>query len=504
MADWMSRLIVVSVFICILCTACSPTTKSVEKHFEADKATNDIASLVDRYSAPGLAVAVISDGEIVYAQGFGYRDLSTKSPVNSQTQFGIGSVVKTFTSGLIGSLEADNLVELNIHPAHYVPELLLKGVDLTENLKLESLLSQTSGLPNIDGSYVFFPVATQVDLAPRFKHFEASCRVGDCWIYNNMNFTTLDMVAESVSDQSKSELLLERLLRPIGMRDTVSSTRAFLASSNAAIAYGMRDGKAIPVAYETFYGEHIYATAPDMARWLGMWMNDGVVGEQEVIPSSFIKKATSMQAIEDGSPPQINDPHVYLFGYGYGWQVKSVEGHYLVHHGGNENGFSTHVMFAPASKIGVVAMTNQQNSILPNLVTDMMIRRLLELPPTEAADYPVVVSDITPPISQSDAKLYLTPNDPMTVNLSNITGTYEAPGYGQMKVDYSDNQLSLETPLANFILIHEGGNKFGIRSTESVSAGINISYFQIEFIGGKTGALTINLEEEPVVFSKVN
>lgn len=83
--------------------------------------TQDIATRVERYSVPGLAVAVIADWQVLYDRGFGYRNLATHAPVTPDTQFGIGSIVKSFTSGIIGSLQADVLLSLKANPAVFVP-----------------------------------------------------------------------------------------------------------------------------------------------------------------------------------------------------------------------------------------------------------------------------------------------------------------------------------------------------------------------------------------------
>lgn len=469
------------------------------KAFEPEAITRDLAAVVERYGAPGLAVAVIADDKIVYDRGFGYRDLATRSPVTSETQFGIGSIVKSFTSGLFGQLEAEGLVSLDANPAVYVPELVFRDPDLTTDLTLRHLLSQTSGLPDLAGSTAFFPEPDQAGLAPRLEHFAAGCRVGTCWRYNNLNFTTLDMVAEAVTGQSKSQLLEDRLLKPLAMTGSTSSTATFEQSPQAAVGYGMREGDAVPVACEYLFGEQIYATGTDLARWLGAWM-DARTEEGRVLPAGYAVQATSMQAIENGAPPEPGSPHIYLFGYGYGWQIKSIEGHYVVHHGGNENGFSAHVLFIPASGIGMVALTNQQDSLLPNVATDLLMRAWLDLPRTDVGAYPVVVSELDRGNGQAGLQTLWKPDEPMTVDVDAVLGTYEAVGYGRIQVSRSDDTLLFTTPLGDLVLVHHGGNRFGTGSVTPPSAGVNLDFFEVVF--ADDGTLTFNIAAEPVVFSR--
>ena len=464
-----------------------------------------LKSLMHRYGAPGLAVAAIVDGKIVFSEGFGHENIKGDRPITAESLFGIGSIVKTFTSALIGTLLDDGLINLGGRPGDYIAGLAFGDAGLERDLRIRNLLSQTSGLSEMVGSYVVFPESTQVLLAPRFAHFGSTCRVGDCWAYNNVNFVLLDMVAESLTKQSKSELLMKRLLAPAGMSHSVTSTASFLASPHAATGYGLVGEQMVPVAYEEFFGEHVYATAPDMARWLALWSNRGVVGGRQVISETYVRQALSMQAIDDGAPPSPDDAHVYLFGYGYGWHVKSMDGYYTVSHGGNENGFSAHVLYSPSKRVGVVALTNQQNSLLPNIVTDHVIHRLLNLPAKDLASYPIRVGQVDPILSAQDARLSILRDDPLTVSPLALVGVYQAPGYGVLHVAFTDGHLTLTTPLAKFALRHDGGNRFRLGVTAPLPAGMNVSFFVATFKESEKGgeSISINLSPTPVIFTRI-
>lgn len=455
----------------------------------------ELRKLVQLYDAPSLSVAVIKDGKIIYAKAFGFSDLSDQSPATVKTQYAIGSVVKTFTSGLIGQLEQEGLIDLDAPVTDYLNQLQLGSVDAAENMTVAHLLSQTSGLPNLDGSLTFFPARNQIDVASRIGQFPMSCRVGDCWQYNNLNFVLLDAIAEQVSGHSKSDLIRERLFERAGMLDSLSSTAAFEASGNSASGYAQVNGEARSTAIEYLYGEQVYATASDMARWLDLWMNEG----GSVIPAPYIRQAISMQAISDGSPPTANDPGAYLSGYGYGWRIRSRGGHYQVEHGGNENGFSTQVLFVPAQKVGVVAMTNQQNSILPYIANDIALRHMLDQEKVPLSNYPVEVQSATALLDEDGVQLQINRQAPPSLDPYLLTGRYTAPGYGEVTIAYSDGVLALSTPAAEFILTHREGDRYSLNSAAPLPMGINTAFFEIEF---QENALTANIASPPVQFRK--
>lgn len=461
----------------------------------------DIAEIAQSYNAPGLAVAIIEDGEIVHTTFLGSRDLETGARVDERTQFGIGSVVKSFTSGLIGQLAGEGMTSLDAHPRDVLTQFpVIEGFD-DGRLKLSQLLTQTSGLPFMDGSLGFFPPENRTDIVARLTHFTASCEPADCWRYNNLNFALLDTLAQEATGQSKSELFEARLLGPAGMSNSLATTQEFRVSATAAKGYVMVDGTARATALENFYSEHVYATAPDLARWAALWMNEGRVGEVQVLPSDYVVRAMSMQAIDNGAPPSPSDPGSYLFGYGHAWFVKSVDGEYVVHHGGNENGFSTHVLFLPARGIGVVALTNQQNSILPNLVTDAAMRRMAGLAVTPISDYPVVVRNGQALLPSEQTAVGWNDEDPLDFPAKALAGDYYASGYGLMSVRAKGDRLELETPLASMTLLHVGARTFRLATHKPLPAGINLDFFRLEF-GENAQNVSFNIAAEPVVFEK--
>jgi CubicO group peptidase (beta-lactamase class C family) len=474
------------------------TTSSAETTTTIDwrQSTEDISQLAARYNAPSVSVAVIKDNEIIYTHALGLQDIASGTTATTATQYGIGSIVKSFSSALVGSMIEDGLLRLDDSPAKLIEGLELPSTDLTQNLRVSHLLSQTSGLPFMDGSLAFFPEADQIDLVERLAYFDASCRVGDCWSYNNLNFVLLDMIVESITGKSKTDLLAERLLQPADLQETLSSTDAFKASPNAATGYGMSQGQPQAASVEYLYGEHIYTTASDLARWLDVWMSDG----KGLFPTEYAHAAIATQAIEDGSPPSPDAPGIYLFGYGFGWQTMSFEGHYPVRHGGNENGFTAHSAFIPAQRLGVVTLTNQQNSILPNIVNDLLMRQLLGLDMPAISDYPVNVSNVAALISEEEAKLAWLETTKLGMKEGELVGDYTAEGYGLVSVRVNDMALMLTTPAWEFVLVPQGNKSFGLASVNPVPLGIVMDFFQVEFGPDR---LSMNIAAEPVVFTRI-
>jgi hypothetical protein len=178
----------------------------------------------------------------------------------------------------------------------------------------------------------------------------------------------------------------------------------------------------------------------------------------------------------------------------------SFEGHYPVRHGGNENGFTAHSAFIPAQRLGVVTLTNQQNSILPNIVNDLLMRQLLGLDMPAISDYPVNVSNVAALISEEEAKLAWLETTKLGMKEGELVGDYTAEGYGLVSVRVNDMALMLTTPAWEFVLVPQGNKSFGLASVNPVPLGIVMDFFQVEFGPDR---LSMNIAAEPVVFTRI-
>ncbi|MEO0463378.1 MAG: serine hydrolase domain-containing protein [Pseudomonadota bacterium] len=130
----------------------------------------ELEQLMVLYAAPSLSVAVVRDGEIVYAKAFGFSNLSSQTPATQSAQYAIGSIAKTLSIGVVGALEDEGLLSLSTPVSEYLEGIELTSIDAEENLTVARLLSQTSGLADLSGSLAFFPVPDQIDILPRLGH----------------------------------------------------------------------------------------------------------------------------------------------------------------------------------------------------------------------------------------------------------------------------------------------------------------------------------------------
>ena len=467
-----------------------------------DGIDQEIETLLTSYKAIGLSVAIVKNDKVIYSKGFGYRNLKEELPVNENTVFPIGSATKAFTSSLLGVLESQSNISLKEKPSFYIPKLQFYNDKMDDLIKIEDLLSHKSGLGSIDGTLILFPENDKLKTIERLKYLKPNGIVNDSWIYSNMGYTIAGTIVEQVTNESWDNNVKANIFNPLNMNNSFTTLKEMESTNNFSFGYGMLNGKTEKVLFEDYYSYSpagaIKSTSNDMGNWLLAWLNKGKFNEQQVLPENYIKNAISIHNImpQDGA-----DSSVYLFGDGFGWRVQSFKGHYKVNHGGNTSGFSSQVVMYPNDKLGIVVLTNQQNSILPYIIADVITNRMLDLPKTELDKYPIVVNDI---YKIDNEVRGLNKDKKPTHNLSEFCGKYSNNGYGTFEITQENNSLFVVFPTFKFRLEHLYYDIFVMKQINEIPQVMNPE-FALNFSTDNNGNISstrINLQSEPVEFLK--
>src|SRR5438067_10165914 len=177
--------------------------------------TDRLRALVEtervRFGVPGCAVAVVHEGEVVLAEGFGMRDIDRDLPVTAATLFPIGSSTKTFTAALCATLVRDGLLEWDRPVRDYLPEFRLHDPAATDGVTFRDLLSHRSGLPRHDLLwYTAGANVTRDDLIAALRHLEPNRGLREVWQYNNLLYTTAGHLAGRLHGSGFEEAVRDR------------------------------------------------------------------------------------------------------------------------------------------------------------------------------------------------------------------------------------------------------------------------------------------------------
>ncbi len=343
-----------------------------------------LQAVLGDWHVAGFAVAVVEKNKVVYAKGFGYRDYENKKPVTPNTLFAIGSCSKAFTSGLLGVLRNDNKVSFDEKPSTYIPELKFYNDDMNADITVKDLMCHRTGLPRHDYSWYLFNTDSKDSLISRIAFQEPSAKVRERWQYNNFMFLSQGVITEKVTGKTWEQNIAEKFFRPLGMTTSNVSIAELEKSTEPSFGYNVKHDKEI--SKMDYY--HIRGMAPagsinssvnEMANWVKTWIYGGRFNGKEVLPASYVSEAISSQMVIGGALPSKEHPDVQFANYGYGWFMASYKGHYRVEHGGNIDGFSASTCFFPSDSLGIVVLVNQNGSLVPSIVRNMISDRMLKV-----------------------------------------------------------------------------------------------------------------------------
>ncbi len=394
------------------------------------KLDSSIAALSARSSNAGFSICVVKKDSFIYSRTFGYRDIEKKLLVTENTVFAVGSCTKAFTAALIGMT---GTIKLDTPAHNYLPQLKFYTDEMTQKITVRDLLTHRSGLPRHDFSWFLMASSDRDSMLSRITFLEPNKRVAEKWQYNNFGYLVLGKLHEQFSRATYEQGIEKQFLQPLSMSRSYFSYSNLQADSNVALGYRkVEDGvKRTPwhplVAMAPAGG--LNSTALDMGKWLSAW----IMGR--IIPRAFRTEAISSQVVTKPALPN-DQPGTFFSTYGFGWFLSSYRGHYRVEHGGNIDGFTATATFFPADSIGIVVLSNRENSLLPAMIRNALSDHFLTLPDIAREAGTSVASqkqDNPTPIPQ---KIVQPLHD-----LNGYTGSYQHSGYGRIIIYLKDNSL---------------------------------------------------------------
>ena len=490
-------------------TRASAAQKMMEEK-RRNEAITSLRLLVDslrrKLLVPGLALGMIYNGNTVLAEGYGWRDLDKKLPVTANTQFAIGSSTKAFTSACLALLADDGLLDWEKPVIEYMPDFRLYDEFAARAMNATDLVCHRSGMPRHD--YMWYGSRfSRKEIFDRLRYLPSNRSFRSAWQYNNLMFMIAGCLTERISGISWEDFLKKRIFQPLGMSNTGFSVKEMASSKDAATGYRTKDRKEnIRMEYCNLDAigpaGSINASLNDMLKWVQLQLNEGKVGETQVISASEMAHMHSPQMLMDGSGAE-NNPEITDPSYGLGWFLFRYKGLQIVEHGGNIDGFSALVYMVPEKEFGLVVLTNQDGSGLPMTLARYATDLMLGLPPTDWYARAHAVAD-----KQSEAGKESKKTTPKRIagtspshTMDAYTGEYEHPGYGTVEVKQEGGKLRLRFNSFDLPLEHWHYDVFRA-SNESLDIH-QMLVFQSD-VNGVIGQLSTSMDPfaDDVVFKK--
>lgn len=330
---------------------------------------------------PGMAMAIVHDGRVVSAGGYGVTDVSHPQPVDAHTPFRLASLSKAFAGTLTGLLVNDGLLRWDSKVTDFVPGFRLSSAQATERLTVADVVSQRSGLPSnaydhdIEANADYYTVSRKLASTP------LRCQPGSCYSYQNVAFSLIGDVAYAATGSFYEQLVERRLFKPLGMNDASLGLAGLESSPRWARPHvrGRNGWVALrpkPTYYRLPPAAGVNASASDMA----LWLNAQLGHRPDVLPAPLL---ATLHAPLITTPAEMRGSwrrvRVKSAGYGIGWRVLDYSGHPVIFHAGAVQGYRGLVALVPEHDLGIAILWNGE-STLPSGLLPTMLDRAFELP----------------------------------------------------------------------------------------------------------------------------
>jgi CubicO group peptidase (beta-lactamase class C family) len=447
-----------------------------EKLDQIDRLAESVRS---DWNVPGLSIAIVKDGELLLAKGYGVRELGREEPADADTLFVIASNSKAFVTAAISILVAEGKLKWDQRASDYLPEFRLFDPLATQEITIRDLVSHRSGLGTFSGDLLWYGTTySPTEILHRVRHLKPVSSFRNQYGYQNLMFIAAGQIVERVSGQPCAEFVRQRILNPIGMSRTTTSIRDF--KDNVASPHNESGGTLRTLPHgnmDNCWGAcGLNSSANDLSRWLRLQLGRGEFDGQRVLDRNQVwqmwQPSISMPISEEAS--RFNPTRQYS-AYGLGWGISNYQGRRVIGHGGGLDGMISQTAMMPEENLGVVVLTNSESPV-STILRDSIFDILLEVP--GAKDWNAAYKQRDAVRKERDRQTRekweadRLVDAPPTLPLEKYCGTYRCPLYGDVTISLENETMVMRlVPAPDFVadLAHRHYNCFEVKWRPSVT-----------------------------------
>ena len=351
-----------------------------------------VEAVQKQFDVPGVAVAIVKDGQVVMQRGYGVRELGKPAKVDAHTLFAIASNTKAFTAASLNMLQDDGKLKTTDRVIDHLPWFRMSDAYVTREMRIRDLLAHRSGLSLGAGDLLYWPTTTYTtkEVVERLKDVPLTGGFREQYAYDNILFGVAGLLVEEASGMSFKQFLQTRIWNPLGMHETRYNSDDLKPNDNVATGHAKFDFKDLrPVGVTSWRNVSgaggMYSSVHDLSKWMNAQLAGGVYAGQGDTAKRLFSEArqremwTVLTPIPVGKPsvPELADAAPVFSGYGQGWQLSDYLGHRLVWHTGGWPGQVSRLTLMPNKNLGVVVLTSAEVGAAFNAITyealDMML-----------------------------------------------------------------------------------------------------------------------------------
>ena len=470
-----------------------------------------VARALKTFGTPGMSVAVVENGRVAVAKGYGVRRLGSPEPADAHTSFPIGSETKAITAAALSVLVDEGKLKWSDRVVDRLPGFAMYDPYVTAHMTVRDLLTHRSGLSLGEGDLLVFPSndRSRADLVHALRYLKPATGFREQFAYDNILYIVAGALVASVSGQTWEAFVGEHVFAPAGMVDAHPNYQPGVP--NIASLHARTDGPIrgvgrqrvidVPVGFNVIApAGAVTLSAEDAAKWMNIQLARGVAADGRRVFSreqadEMWKPVVVVPSDAFRLPPALAAMQPDLQAYGLGWFVESWRGHRVIEHSGAVFGAVAMLYLIPDLHVGVSVTINSEDSGARRAVMFHILDRYVGAPET---DWIAVLDRTrTQMVAGAEAALKAMPRPTAAADvrtalpLDSYAGAYEDPWYGAMSVRRGGGGLTIRferTPGMEGRLEPVGGDLF-----RTIWSDPNIENAFVDFHtqGGRVSAATM-------------
>jgi CubicO group peptidase (beta-lactamase class C family) len=295
-----------------------------------------VAKSMKTFDVPGMAVAIVKDGKVVIAKGYGVRKLGDPTPVDEHTMFGIGSNTKAFTTAALAGLVDAGKLSWDDPVYQRLPGFVMYDPYVSHEMTIRDLLTHRSGMGLGEGDLLFWPHSTYTreEIIYKLRFMKPASSFRSHYAYDNLLYMTAGQIIPAVTGTSWDDYIRQHIFAPLGMNNSNVSNTAFKPDDDYAFPHERVDGKLQVIPFEVLDNAGpagaINSCAADMAKWVQLQLNRGKFIDRDgrLFSEQRSKEMWSPQTILPigDPPPPLAGLKPNFADYALGWGLRDYHG----------------------------------------------------------------------------------------------------------------------------------------------------------------------------------
>lgn len=322
---------------------------------------------MEYFRVPGLSLAVVKDGKVIFIKGYGIREVGMPEKVDENTLFAIGSISKSTTAVGLAILEDEGRLSWDDKVIQHLPDFRMYDDWVTREITLTDLLTHRSGLRSVSGGTIWYGSDfNREEIIERLRYLKPVSSFRSEYAYQNVMYLVAGQIIQAVTGRSWDEFIREKLLLPLNMNRTTTTMDELQTRKNVAMPHIVKESQLIVIPHRDYDNvgpaASIYSSAGDMAQYVRCLLSHGEFEGRRIFSEENAREMFSPQMVIPFSdyPVEMKRRQPQYRTYGLGWFLEDYQGQKIIRHSGGVDGMRALVAIVPVEKLGFVILTNQE------------------------------------------------------------------------------------------------------------------------------------------------